>query len=136
MDTVYTYFLNLKEVHQNFSSSVNLKKPFSSIHYNVKDVQVNFDVDKLTESTIRVPIQIMNNTGNEVIKLLPTEVTIKYLVAMKDYETVTKKSFKVVVDYQNIKNKNKTLPVEIIRAPSEIKVLNFTPQVISYLIYK
>lgn len=136
MDTVYTYFLNLKDVHQNFSSAISLKKPYSSINYNVKDVQVNFNVDKLTESTIRIPIQIMNNSGNETIKLLPTEVTIKYLVAMKDYETVTEKSFKVVVDYQNIKNKQKTLPVEIIRAPSEIKVLNFTPQVISYLIYK
>lgn len=136
MDTVYTYFLNLKDVHQNFSSSVQLKKPYSSINYNLKDVQVNFNVDKLTESTIKVPIQIMNNSGNEKIKLLPGFVAIKYLVAMKEYENITTNSFKAVVNYEHIKAKQKQLKVEIIRVPSEVKIIHSDPVIISYLIYK
>jgi YbbR domain-containing protein len=70
MDTVYTYFLNLKDVHQNYSDAITLKKPYSSINYNVKNVQLNFSVDKLTEASIKIPVQVMNNTGNETIKLL------------------------------------------------------------------
>lgn len=136
MDTVYTYFLNLKDVHQNFSSSVQLKKPYSSINYNVKDVQVNFNVDKLTESTVKVPIQIMNNSGIEKIKLLPGFVTIKYLVAMKEYENINSGLFKAVVNYEHIKAKQKQLKVEIIRVPSEVKIINTDPAIISYLIYK
>ena len=136
MDTVYTYFLNLKDVHQNFSSTVQLKKPYSSINYNVKDVQMNFNVDKLTESTIKVPIQIMNNSDNEKIKLFPAFVTIKYLVAMKEYENITTNSFKAVVNYEHIKAKQKQLKVEIIRVPSEVKIINTDPEIISYLIYK
>ena len=46
MDTIYTYFLNLKDVNQNFSSSVSLKKPYSSISYGVKDVLLNFKLEK------------------------------------------------------------------------------------------
>lgn len=136
MDTVYTYFLNLKDIHQNYTSPVPLKKPFSSINYSVKDVQLSFNVDKLTEATIQIPIQIMNNTGNETIKLLPNFITIKYLVAMKDYETITKDSFKAIVNYQHIKEKNNNLQVEIIRAPSEVKIIKTEPSTISYLIYK
>ena len=136
MDTVYTYFLNLKDVHQNFTSPVQLKKPYTSINYNVKDVQLSFNVDKLIESSIKIPVQIMNNTGNETIKLLPNFITIKYLVAMKDYENINENSFKAVVNFEHIKEKQKNLQVEIIRAPSEAKIIKTTPSTISYLIYK
>ncbi|MBK8366016.1 MAG: YbbR-like domain-containing protein [Bacteroidetes bacterium] len=136
MDTVYTYFLNLKDVHQNFTSPVQLKKPYTSINYNVKDVQLSFNVDKLIESTIKIPVQIMNNTGNETIKLLPNFITIKYLVAMKDYENINENSFKAVVNFEHIKEKQKNLQVEIIRTPSEVKIIKTTPSTISYLIYK
>ncbi len=136
MDTVYTYFLNLKDLHQNFTGQVALKKPFPSINYSVKDVKLSFNVDKLAEATIQIPIQIMNNTSNENIKLLPNFVTIKYLVAMQEYETINANSFKVVVNYQSIKEKHKNLKVEIIRTPSEVKIINIEPTTISYLIYK
>lgn len=136
MDTVYTYFLNIKDIHQNFTTSVLLKKPYSSINYSVKDVQLNFNVDKLIESTIKIPIQIMNNTSNETIKLLPNFVTIKYLVAMKEYENINANSFKAIVNYEHIKEKQKKLKVEIIRTPSEVKIIKTEPSTISYLIYK
>lgn len=136
MDTVYTYFLNLKDIHQNFTAPVQLKKPFSSINYSVKDVQLSFNVDKLAESTIQIPIQIMNKTGNETIKLLPNFITIKYLVAMKEYENITSNSFKAIVNYEHIKEKRKNLQVEIIRTPSEVKIIKTEPNTISYLIYK
>ena len=136
MDTIYTYYLNLKDIHQNYSSAVQLKKPYTSINYSVKDVQLTFKVDKLTESSIQIPIQIMNKPESETIKLLPNVVTIKYLVAMKDYESISSNSFKAIVNYQDIKEKRQDLHVEIIRTPSEVKVLKTTPNTISYLIYK
>jgi YbbR domain-containing protein len=136
MDTVYTYFINLRDVNQNFTSPVQLKKPYSSINYNVKDVQLSFTVDKLIESSVKIPIQVMNNPGTETIKLLPGTITIKYLVAMKDYESINENSFKAVVNYDHIKQKQKNLQIEIIREPSEVKIVKIIPNTISYLIYK
>ncbi len=136
IDTVYTYFLNLKDIHQDFTSPVPLKKPFSSIGYSVKEVQVSFAVDKLTEATIQVPITIMNKPNHETVKLKPGIVTIKYLVAMKDYENINTTSFKAVVNYDLIKEKQKEIPVEIIRSPSEVKIIKIYPKTISYFIYK
>lgn len=136
MDTVYTYFLNLKNIHQNFSAAVPLKKPFTSINYNVKDVQLSFNVDKLTEATIKVPIHVINNPRNETIKLLPSFVSVKYLVAMNEYENINSNSFKAVVNYDHIKEKRKDLQVDILRSPSEVKILKIIPSTISYLIYK
>ena len=78
----------------------------------------------------------MNNTGNETIKLLPNFVTVKYLVSMKDYENVNESSFKAIVNYDQIKNKEKNLLVDIIRTPSDVKITKTDPSTISYLIYK
>jgi hypothetical protein len=133
---VYTYFFNLKKIRQNFSAEVPLKKPFTSINYNVKNVKLSFNVDKLTENSIKIPIQVINNPGHETIKLLPNFITIKYLVAMNDYENVNANSFKAIVNYEQIKEKQKSLQVEIVRSPSEVKIINTEPTSISYLIYK
>ena len=94
MDTVYTYFLNLKDVNENFTSSVQLKKPYSSIIYNLKDVQLSFTVDKLTEATIKIPIQIMNNDGQENIKLLPVIFALVF-VAIKSSDLIFTEYFPI-----------------------------------------
>ncbi len=135
-DTVYTHILNLKNIHKNFEGSVIIKKSKSSINYSVKDVKVNFNVDKLIESNIKIPIQIINNPDKETIKLIPSNINIKYLVAMNEYENITVNSFKAIVNYQSIKEKQKKLFVEIIKAPSEIKIIKKDPMFISYLIFK
>ena len=67
---------------------------------------------------------------------MPEYVTISYLVAMKEYDHIDANSFKATVNYNFIKLKQKTLPVEISRIPSEVKVLKVEPANISYLIYK
>lgn len=136
LDTVYTQVLNLKDVHQNYSSTVALKKTISVVNYTTKEVQVSFEVDRLTEATLKIPIQIQNKTTKETIKLMPEYVTISYLVAMKEYDHIDANSFKATVNYNFIKLKHKTLPVEISRIPSEVKVLKVEPANISYLIYK
>lgn len=136
LDTVYTQVLNLKDVHQNYSSTVALKKTISAVNYTAKEVQVSFEVDRLTEATLKIPIQIQNKTTKETIKLMPEYVTISYLVAMKEYDHIDANSFKATVNYNFIKLKQKTLPVEISRIPSEVKVLKVEPANISYLIYK
>lgn len=136
IDTVYTHLLNLKDVHENFSTSIPLKKSSSSINYNIKDVQLSFTVDRLTEATIKLPVQVMHRTTDEKIKLLPPYVTVTYLVAMRDYESIQPGLFKAVVNFKYIEEKQKTLAVELSVKPSEVKILKIEPADISYLIYK
>lgn len=136
LDTVYTQLLNLKNIHQNYSSSVSLKNTTSAVNYTTKEVQVSFEVDRLTEATLKIPVQIQNKTTKEIIKLMPEYVTVRYLVAMKEYDNIDGNSFKASVNFNQIKLKQKTLFVDISRIPSSVKVLKIEPSKISYLIYK
>jgi phosphotransferase system IIB component len=61
------------------------------------------------------------------LNYLPNFITIKYLVAMNDYENVNANSFKAIVNYEQIKEKQKSLQVEIVRSPSEVKILKTEP---------
>lgn len=136
IDTVYTFQTTVKDLSKNYNASILLKNTNANVHYNVKDVQVNFSVDRVTEASIKLPIEFINNNSSQTIKLLPSFVTVKYLVSMKDYDLININSFKATVNYNQIQDKQKMLQIELIRKPSEVKILEIKPSTISYLIYK
>ncbi len=136
IDTIYTQAINLKDVHENFNAPVALKKTSVNLNYNIKEVQLSFSVDRLSETSLKIPVQIMNRTSSEKVKLLPEFVTIHYLIAMKEYDNIDVNSFKATVNYNDILAKKKTLPVDLTVIPSEVRILKIEPASISYLIYK
>lgn len=135
IDTIYTQNIILKDVHQSYSGTAAIKK-MPNLNYSAKEVQLSFVVDRLVETSIKVPVQIMNRTSSETVKLLPEYVTIHYLVAMKEYDNIDASSFKATINFDDIVAKNKTLRIDLVRSPSEIKILRIEPSTISYLIYK
>lgn len=136
IDTVYSKELKLTNVSKNVETTVELKSQSASVNYLTKEVKVNFEVDRITENSVKVPVFIQHKANLQEVKLLPQVVTIYYEVAMNDYNQIDANSFKAVVNYNDIKNQNKDLPVHIIRSPSEVKIKKVEPNIISYLIYK
>ena len=135
IDTIYTQPVILKDVHENYNASIPIKK-VPSLNYSTKEIQLSFTVDRLTETSIKVPVQIMNRSSTETVKLLPEFVTIHYLVAMKEYDNIDANSFKATVNFDDILAKKKTLSIDLTRSPSEAKIIKIEPATISYLIYK
>lgn len=135
IDTIYTQNIRLKDVHESYTGTIAIKK-LPNLSYSAKEVRLSFDVDRLAETSIKVPVQIMNRTSSETVKLLPEYVTIHYLVAMKEYDNIDAGSFKATVNFDNILARNKTLKIELVRSPSEARIIRIEPASISYLIYK
>ncbi len=136
IDTIYTETVKLTQVSENYSSQVALINHYKNVYYNPKNVLVTFNVDRLIEHKITVPVTIANNTSNETIKLLPQTITVSYLVSMKEYENVSENLFKATVNYAQLLNKQKLLDVELTRTPSDVKIISIEPKQISYLIFK
>lgn len=135
IDTIYTQTIRLKDVHENYANTVAIKK-LPNLSYSAKEVKLSFEVDRLAETSIRIPVQIMNRSSAETVKLLPEYVTIRYLVAMKEYDNIDASSFKATVNFDDIVARKKKLKVDLVRSPSEVKVIGIEPANISYLIYK
>lgn len=136
VDTIYTQPIHIKNINKNYSSTISLNKPNSNLNFSTKEVQIAFEVDRLTEASLKIPIQVANKNTTQRLKLLPEFITIHYLVAMKDYDEINVSSFKATVNYNQVIQKEKKLKVEITRSPSEIKIIKIDPININYLIYK
>ncbi len=136
IDTVFTQPLVQTSLGSNYTGRVPLKKISASVFYSTNDVLVNLLVDRVTEAVIKVPVKLINVPANVHVSLIPASVTIRYLVAMKDYEAINPGSFRAVVDYKFIADKKDLVPVELFRIPSEARGIQVTPTHVKYLVYK
>ena len=95
------------------------------------------EVEKFTEETITVPINIVGVPNDIVLTVFPKEVKLVYKVGLTNYNKITKSSFVVDCNYQNSINKNIDYLEPIIRYDSAlIQSIKIYPKRIDYLIKK
>jgi len=113
-----------------FFKSKNLK-------YTVQPemVKVNFEVEKFTDGTIEIPVNMGNSGAN--LKLFPDKVNVTYLVAMKDYKSITPDMFTATVNVVKLQeHKDNKLKVEISKYPSYLRITRVDPEKVEYIIVK
>jgi len=98
------------------------------------EVLLKIEVEKFTEKDLKIPIQIKNKPADVNIKLFPSEVTVKCLVGLSEYENITAVDFKATVDYNTISNETTNLAISIDSKPSFVELIRFTPETVEYLI--
>ncbi len=132
---VETELLQLDNVSESQIVKVLLKLPenLSNINITPEEVEVEFLVDKFTESTLEIPVKY--ETDSIRIKTYPGVISVTYLVALKDYNRVDKDMFYASVEYNNPESRKK-LDVIIPRSPSFVKITKIEPQEVEYLIIK
>jgi hypothetical protein len=116
--------------------SVNMKET-RNLYFRQDKVKVSFDIEKFTEKTIQVPIAVSNLPDNLKLQTFPPNIQLVCQVGLSNYEKLQSNFFKVQVDYKEIpKAESDKLKVELIKQPDFIRVVNFTPKTVEYLIEK
>ena len=89
-------------------------------------------VDRLVEKTVSVPVQQVNFPATKQLRTFPSSVNVTFQVAMGLYRRITRESFVIVVNYEDLlKNRSnhctlslKTIPAGAIHArihPAEVE---------------
>lgn len=122
------------EISKNLSRTIDLDFPpnFSAEEKNVK---INIELERFTEAKRNIPISVWNLPDSLNIKLFPNTVDISYEIGLSRYDKVTDKDFEFIVNYSQTSNSS-YLPVEIVKIPSFIKNLSYTPQKVEYILEK
>lgn len=128
---VRTALLARTNVSEGFSESLELDLLDGKIHSNTTEVKATFEVDKFTEMDIEVPIQA---TDSLKMRFFPETMSVKCLVAMRDYASITPESFKVTVDKQQLKAMQPLLDVSLASWPPTVQILSTRPDKVEYLI--
>ena len=129
--TVRTEPLIMNNVSQNFNATLPLDLLGGRIHSNVKEVKAEVQVEKYTEMDVEVPIKM---TDSLKMRFFPETMTVKCLVAMRDYASITPENFAVAVDKQQLKAMQPLLDVRLASWPPTVQILSTRPDKVEYLI--
>ena len=126
---VRTTVITLKNVSQNIETTAEIDLN-EGLNADVEEVEVSVNVEKYTESEVVVPITVPGNTN---MHLYPDKVTVRYIVAMKDYAIINQLSFKAVVDTMDIYSMD-VLPVDLVLFPNNTQIISVEPKAVEYII--
>jgi len=136
LSEICTFPEKLTGLKKNISLALNLE-PIDKVEFSVKEVTVNVPVEKFTEESIEIPIQVINIPDSLFLRTFPASIEITYRVGLSDYEKVSEHMFMAVIDYSakgsSIGNK---LVVELIKVPEYLQVTNFYTKNVEYIIEK
>ena len=128
---VRTELLSMSNVNQSFSALVPLNLLEGSIRSNTKEVNAEVQVERYTEMDVEVPIQMDDSLK---MRFFPETMSVKCLVAMRDYAAITPESFTVAVDKQQLKAMQPLLDVRLASWPPTVQILSTRPDKVEYLI--
>lgn len=131
LKSVSTMTLTKNNVDEGFSEIIELDLLDGAIKSNTTAVKVSVDVVKFTETSVKVPITLPKSPK---LRLFPEEATVKCLVAIKDYASMTPENFRVEIDKDQLKALQPLLDVKLTEWPQHIQVLETTPEKVEYII--
>ena len=129
--SVRTELVTKDNVSQNFSVTVPLDMFGGQIRSNVKVVKADVEVEKYTELDVDVPIHL---DGDLKIRFFPETMTVKCLVAMRDYANIAPESFHVTVDEDQLKAMQPLLDIRLVTWPPSVQIVSTRPDKVEYLI--
>ena len=118
-------------VSESFTESVGLDLLDGKIKSNFKEVRAAVKVEKYTEMDIQVPIKVSDSLK---LRFFPETISVKCLVAIKDYASITPEQFSVAVDREQLKAMQPLLDVRLAAWPQYVQVLSTNPDKVEYLI--
>ncbi|MBI5220060.1 MAG: YbbR-like domain-containing protein [Bacteroidia bacterium] len=127
-------------MYRNLSRPIEKKYELQKIYNlttSVKYVTVNIPVEKYTEASLNIPVEIKNLPDSLILKVIPDNISVSCLVGLSNYDKIKPYYFKATVDYKATKEKfSKKLKVSVGEFPRMISNLRFHPQKVNYIIKK
>ncbi len=129
--TVETEWLSMTNVNQDFTVTLPLDLLGGQIRSSITEVKAEVRVEKYTEMDVEVPILV---TDSLRVRFFPETMSVKCLVAMKDYSSILPEHFRVAVDHQQLKTRKPLLDVHLASWPPTVQILSTRPDKVEYLI--
>ncbi|GAA3589092.1 YbbR-like domain-containing protein [Flavivirga amylovorans] len=126
------------DVKSNLLETTSLKLPenTSDLKFSANSVIIKADVEKFTEGTLKIPVNIINVPKGMRLKYFPKEVNVSYYISLSNFNSITNKDFKVICDYTKVIGNQSLLVPEIVKSPKTAKNIRINQQRIEFIIIK
>lgn len=138
LDTIHfvtTKPLVLKDVQKSFRKKIEIEAPSTSLEIKLSsnEVYVSANVEKFTEGSLDIPVEIINVPNEIGIKYYPKTVKVVFFSSLTDYNTIKPKDFRIVCDY-NISSQSTYLIPKLVKQPKASKNIRLQTKKIDYII--
>ena len=131
LNVVYTEQLRAENVSEDFEQVLGLDFYDGAIRSEVDKVTVKVDLERFTELDVEVPVTIPDTL---TVRFFPETMTVKCMVAIKDYGVIKPTSFVVEADTAQLHQRNPLLNIRLVSIPPQVQVLKTEPDKVEYLI--
>ncbi len=134
LENVPTEMWTVKDLSRTKSETLKLAD-IENCQLNLSSTKVTLEVEQFTESRRSVAITPQQVPDTINMRLFPSSLNISYEVGLSKYEQVSDNDFIFAVDYPQDTDAA-YLEVRVVKAPSFIKKLQFSPQKVEFLLEK
>jgi len=134
---IQTELLTLNNVNANINSKIKLMLPNQNqdlMSYSHESVEVSAVVEKFTEGTIDVPINVVNVPSSISVKFYPKVVPVIYYTSLSNFNNISSTSFIVECDYNAQNNQSTYLIPKIVQQPGLVKNVRLNVKRVEYII--
>lgn len=131
--------LKLMDVKGNFKEEVAIKNvtTLNNLKFDNNKVVISGKVDKFTEGSLQIPFIIRNIPDSIQITTLSEQVEFKFVVALSNFNKITKNTIQLECDFDNAQKNNLTYLIpKLTNKPEFIKSYKIVPNKIDFLIRK
>ncbi len=139
LNEVYTDSISYKNLSETITESVGFSRAYNYMKLKFKPDKVilHIPVEKFTETSKKVAIEYTNVPDSLVIKAIPDEVELKFMIPLSKMASLESAEFKAEIDYNQINdNYNHKLKVDITEYPDFIQSLSLNPGKVEYILKK
>ncbi len=134
IEMVQTVPVNMSDVNRSFDLELEMQ-PLHKIEYDPLEVWVQVPVEKFTEASLKVQIEVINMPDTLLLRAFPPAVTVSCQIGLSAYETLNEHLFRAVIDYAEVGSMlGNKLQVKMIKMPLYIQSVNFTPKSVEYIV--
>ncbi|MCE2611928.1 hypothetical protein LVD13_03015 [Flavobacteriaceae bacterium D16] len=135
---VRTELLELNELEQNFSREIPLLIPeeWESINLDISMVNLKGTVFRFSEKMISIPVSVLNLPENTELKIFPNTVEILCRAELETLKELQPNQFSIAVDYKDMREGIKTLPVKIEQQPAFVQSVQLMNDQVEFLLIR
>ena len=135
---VQTTLLSLNNVNRNIDKQLSIILPDSSqnIVYSHKKINVKGLVEKFTEGTVEVPVDLVNTPNDIKVNYFPKTINVMYYTSLSNFNQVKSSDFVVECDFNNLNEESTFLEPRLIKFPENVKNIKLGQKQIEFIISK
>jgi hypothetical protein len=137
ISSIETEEVTLDELRKDKSGKLKLMKPFSDVVIlEFENVNYNIEVEKFTEQSFSLPIELKNTPENYNVLLIPERVTVKFQSSLEDMENISEEDFQIECDFNSALNEISLLIPKLVNQPQKAIRSQLEPNRIEYILRK